>query len=219
MREQYLNLLYDSLDRLKEHVGEYHTLVDKVPIDLKRPGVFFYFDHKLKRQNGNTHRIIRVGRSGAPLKLLFVRGHNNGGGKHRRAIFREYVGKAIIHRDKLHHHFPTWGTPNEHESEHHLEVKTSEYIRPLPFLFISELNHQKRTLIESRSIELLSNKNQAIQIDVPHEDWLGHHLPGDVSASHLWNEEHVDNFQHDNEHRYIELIEVLNISIDQMKVA
>jgi hypothetical protein len=219
MRAHYLDLLYESLHHLRDVLGDYYTLERPLPLELKRPGINFHFDSSILRQNGKSFKIVRVGRTGAPLKLLFHRGHENGGGRHRLSNFREHVGRAMMHKEKLHHLYPGWGKAEPETDEHHLEVKTSTYIRPLPFLHLPELDNKKRKIIECRSIELLSNRNQPVQIDVPHADWLGHHLPGKVAESHLWNTEHVDGFDAQNEERYAELIELINDTVNKIKAA
>ena len=120
--------------------------------------------------------------------------------------------------DDLQHLFPNWGNGNAAVGEHPNEVSTSDYIRNLPYLFLGELNPRSRTLIETRSIELLSNRGQIEAIDVPHDSWLGFELGGAISSSHLWNDRHTNNFQPHNEQRYAELIEEIQNSIDNFHV-
>src|SRR5206468_1683096 len=94
------------------------------------------------------------------------------------------------------------------ERERALEVKVSEYIRALPFLFVAVEDEPDpaslRGVIERNSIALLSNYQRGA-LDPASSMWLGAQLGRDrVRMSGLWNNNHV-NEEYDP--AYLDLLE------------
>jgi hypothetical protein len=99
------------------------------------------------------------------------------------------------------------------EKERALEVKVSEYIRVLPFLFVAVEDEpgpaSLRGVLERNSIALLSNY-QRDAFESPSSTWLGTKSGRDrVRVSGLWNNNHV-NEEYDP--AYLDLLERVCLS-------
>jgi len=171
-------------------------------------GVYFFHESGELRPNG-TARVVRVGTHAlteASQTTLWdrlrqhrghIRGPNAGGVNHRASVFRRHVGAAIIRRDGLgrelldswlDRHNPSVrvaarGAP--------IEVKVSQYIGDMPFLWLSVPERSDRDSIERNSIALLSRRVGGL--DIPSPGWLGHYAEREeIRGSGLWNVNHVD---------------------------
>lgn len=213
-RRKDLDRFYDILKGLEAKVKEKRLLMNcNGRMDWPLRGVYFFFEEGEFRDDGVRQRIVRVGthaiKNGSNTRLWtrlcthrgFVRGNFQRGGNHRASVFRLHIGMAIIQRDGLHEKYKEWGhnssaTRITRENEHPLEVKVSEKIRSMPFLWLKVADspgpHSLRKFIEKNSIALLSNYYN-LPIDEPSKGWLGHHsLNVRVKYSGLWNDEYVD---------------------------
>lgn len=221
MRDDFLHQLYQSLSVLKEKQNGYHYLVNQIPAHTIVSGVYFFFDNNILREDTLTLKVMRVGKSQILRKRFKYHKGNlgNGGGAHRNSVFRQHIGKAFILRDHLQALYPKWGIgKGAQPGEYQLEVAISSYIRQLPYLFLHVPNLYEIELIETRSIELLSNSNPLLQTDVPNVDWLGYNLVGEIANSNLWNIDYVNNYQPGIFQRYEQFIGVLNNLIDDFNL-
>lgn len=213
-RRSDLSRLYDLLDRLEASVGGKQRLKDSTGyMDWPDRGVYFFFAQDETRDSTDQLRLTRVGThavstgSGTSLwnRLRTHRGSNRGtyedGGNHRGSVFRKRVGEAMIVRDDLHDEHPHWGDGSSAGRERRLaelehERRVSEYIRDLPFLWVSIDDEpgpdSDRAYIERNAISLVSNYAKA-SIDTRDEGWLGKDSPRDeINQSGLWNINHVE---------------------------
>ena len=209
-RGRDLQRFYELLERLKSRVGGARKLAAcDGGMGWPARGVYFFFEPSERRSDsGDGHRVSRVGthalargsKSKLWARLAQHRGSGNtGGGNHRGSVFRLLLGAALIRRDGL--SYPEWGKKGSaskeiRQAEHALECAVSDYIRGLPFLWMSvhdEPSPQSmRGYIERNSIALLSNWGREGR-DPPSENWLGHHSHKEkVRKSGLWNSNHVD---------------------------
>ena len=128
-----------------------------------------------------THGLTATSKATLWGRLSQHRGQltgRNPGGNHRGSVFRRHVGAALIRRDGrpndllvswLDRHRP----PGERASqEPDIERKVSDYIRAMPFLWLSVPDRADRGYLESNSIALLSCL--ANGPDLPGASWLGH---------------------------------------------
>jgi len=107
----------------------------------------------------------------------------------------------MIERDDLSDEYPHWGKgssagPDRRLSELEHERRVSEYIRDLPFLWVSVDDEpgpsSDRADIERNTIALVSNF-ESEPLDPRNEDWLGKASPcREIQKSGLWNVNHVD---------------------------
>lgn len=173
-------------------------------------GVYFFFENgELRTDSGNGLRVVRVGthcisknsKTRFWTRLSQHRGLQNGGGNHRGSIFRQVVGEALgkvypeIHTD-------TWldigaSIPLVKEAEYPLECRVSDYIRNMPFLWVTigdpASKNSRRAYIERNTIALLSNHAKIDIVDVHSQFWLGQHSSNkDIRSSGLWNSRHVN---------------------------
>jgi len=213
-RENDLDRLYALLTDLEGRVGGKQRLGDCTGyMDWPDRGVYFFFAHDEHRNTGDQHRLTRIGThavssgSGTSLwdRLRTHRGANSGtygdGGNHRGSVFRKRVGEALIERHDLHDEYPYWGEGSSagrdrRLAEHDHEKRVSDYIRDLPFLWISVDDKpgpdSDRAYIERNAIALVSNF-QKDSLDSRREDWLGNHSPRqEIRGSGLWNINHVE---------------------------
>ncbi|AGB15226.1 hypothetical protein Halru_0595 [Halovivax ruber XH-70] len=213
-RRDDLDRLYDLLDRLDDRVGGAKTLTDCTGyMDWPERGLYVFFADGETRDGTEQPRLTRVGThavssgSGASLweRLRAHRGVNSGtfggGGNHRMSVFRKRVGEAMIHHDGIQEELSNWGEGNSanrdtRHDEHDHEVRVSEYIRDLPFLWIDVDDEpgpdSERAYLESNLIALVSNYKTE-PIDPRASDWLGGHCPSEpIRNSGLWNVNHVD---------------------------
>ncbi|ELZ12015.1 hypothetical protein C479_06202 [Halovivax asiaticus JCM 14624] len=213
-RRDDLDRLYDLLDRLDDRVGGAKTLDDCTGyMDWPERGLYVFFADGETRDGTDQPRVTRVGThavssgSGTSLwnRLRAHRGANSGtyggGGNHRGSVFRKRVGEALLARDDLEADYPEWGVGSSADKdvrldEHDHEVRVSECIRDLPFLWIDVDDEpgpdSERAYLESNLIALVSNY-ETEPIDPRAGDWLGRHCPSEpIRSSGLWNVNHVD---------------------------
>ncbi|WP_247731078.1 hypothetical protein [Halovivax limisalsi] len=213
-RRDDLDRLYHLLDRFDERVGGAKTLDDCTGYtDWPERGIYVFFAADESREGSDQPRITRIGThavssgSGTTLwnRLRTHRGANRGtyegGGNHRGSVFRKRVGEALLARADLEDDYPEWGVGSSAGRDRRLseldhEVRVSEYIRNLPFLWIDVDDEpgpdSERAYLESNLIALVSNYG-AEPIDPRASDWLGRHCPSEaIRKSGLWNVNHVD---------------------------
>jgi hypothetical protein len=91
-----------------------------------------------------------------------IGGRYAGGGNHRASVFRRHVGAAIIRRERLSRELLDSWLDRHNPSvqmaaqEAPIEVKVSQYIGSMPFLWLSVPERPDRHSIERNSIALLS---------------------------------------------------------------
>ena len=211
---------YDILGDLERRLGGKRLLADcNGRMDWPARGVYFFFeDGEYRADSGDTMRVVRVGTHALTQtsqttlwnRLSQHRGTATGGGNHRGSIFRLVVGAAIKARNGWHEP-ASWGIANDlgkaarkfgkpvdevKAEEQRLEQLVGEYIRAMPFLWVSVEDapggDNARAVIERNSIALLSNFNHA-PLDAPSPAWLGRFSDRQrVRTSGLWNNNHVD---------------------------
>ena len=141
-----------------------------------------------------------------------------GVGSHRASVFRGLVGRALTARGDCELP-PTWRSANEDPrtkngmtsavarrfgltraevlaSEADLEGRVSDYIGPMPFLWLAVPDdpgpESARGRVERGAIGLLSHYSAPAE-DPPSAHWLGHHSDRErIRESGLWNSQHVD---------------------------
>lgn len=180
MRQNLINSIYIILKNLKdkEFNNGYSYLIDVIPEDFNQSGLYFFFDPAVIRNNGQF-KIIRIGITGANENNRLLR-HKNGpfGG----SVFREHIGRAL----------------NQLNNQNFDEHSISDYINKLPYIFLPINNQDELKLLERRCIQIVSNKNQDMQIDVPLDNWLGYQVGANInlniSKSHLWNVHHTGGY-------------------------
>ena len=201
--------VYVLLDELACRVGGPRLLRDCIG-DSGWPshGVYFFYESGELRPNG-TDRVVRVGTHAlteASQATLWdrlsqhrgpIRGRNAGGGNHRASVFRRHVGAAIIRREGfsrelldswLDRHNPSAQMATQ---EAPIEVKVSQCIGSMPFLWLSVPERSDRDSIERNSIGLLSRRVGGL--DIPSPGWLGHYAEREqIRDSGLWNVDHAD---------------------------
>ena len=211
-RRRDTDRFYEIMMHLEKRVDGTRCLVNCIgAMDWPKQGVYFFFEGGETRKTGES-RVVRVGthavsqNSKARLwdRLRTHRGtlsgKYRGGGNHRASVFRKLVGSAIIQREHL--KCDNWDVGQSakecvRKAEHYIEVKASNYIRHLPFLWIQAEDKASpnsiRAVIERNTIALLSNFNKHEIIDPSTPNWLGLHSPSErVRHSGLWNQNHVD---------------------------
>lgn len=178
-------------------------------------GIYLFFDENELRTGSNEPRIVRVGAhavkkvGGKATLWERLKQHRGiirtGGGYHRKSVFRLLVGEAINILNDPEEKVATWGKTDMgvREDEHRLEMRVSEYIRGLPFVFMrvdpesdgrEHIYENDRMYLEQNIIALLSNINRGDGGDKPSPNWLGNHSGREkVRTSGLWNNEYVDN--------------------------
>jgi hypothetical protein len=211
-RAKDLNQFYDIMKQLENKVdGKRRLATCDGTLGWPKQGVYFFFEHGETRANGEM-RVVRVGThavSQNSKRSLWERlrthrgpftGKFRGGGNHRASVFRKLVGSAIIAKEQL--QCDSWdirkSVPEEvRNAEHSIEVKVSNCIRSLPFLWVRAKDKASkdsiRAFIEKNTIALLSNYDKPEIFDPPSSNWLGLDSPKEkVQYSGLWNELHVD---------------------------
>lgn len=212
-RRSDLDRLYALFDDLEERVEGKRTLDDCTGyMGWPDRGVYFFFAPEETRTSSDQQRLTRIGThavssgSGTTLwnRLRTHRGANSGsyagGGNHRGSVFRKRIGEALIKRENLADEYPTWGEGSSAArerrlAEHEMEVRVSEYIRELPFLWVNIDDEpgpdSDRAYVERNVISLVSNYAKK-SIDTRDESWLGKDSPRDeINQSGLWNIDHV----------------------------
>lgn len=213
-RKDNLDRFYQLLHRLENEVGGKQLLKDcDGYMDWPDRGIYFFFAGDEQRSDKEHLRLTRVGthavseESGTTLwnRLRTHRGALSGtyegGGNHRGSVFRERVGEALIERHGLQDEYPEWGHGSSagrerRLSELELEKQVSEYIRELPFLWVSVDDEpgpeSDRAYLERNTIALVSNYDKP-PIDPRAEEWLGKDSPSEaIRNSGLWSVNHVE---------------------------
>lgn len=204
-----LRRFYALMDELARRTGGPRRLADcSGSLDWPPRGVYFFMEPgEVRRESGEGSRIVRVGthalkdgsRTTLWKRLSQHKGQRSGGGNHRGSIFRLLIGAALLADGPA--LCATWGQGNNaaravREVERELESRVSAVIGQMPFLFIhiddAPGPGSLRGVIERNAIALLSNYGKR-PLDAASKDWLGARCPRDrVRASHLWNQNHVD---------------------------
>lgn len=175
MRQQLIKRLYEIL-KTHETKHDYHYLRDKIP-QMFSSGVYFFFDKTTPIEN-NQFKITYIGITNPNENNRLDKHKNNDGG----SSFRVSVKKAISIK------FGINGT-----------LSVNDYIHNLPYIFISINDSEVIKNIEQRTIEFISNYNQAIQIHKPNDEWLGYSSDKEkVITSHIWNSDYVKRYNVDN---------------------
>lgn len=221
-RKQHVDHFYELMAKLRDGLGGFRYLSNletKPNMGLPPYGIYFFFEGNENGQLGPDLRVSRIGvngdkNTGGDSRALWgrLKDHRGpatdrsdykGGGQHRGSIFREHVGYAIMMREEedFAHLKEDWGDQDAdvsgiREDEHPLELKISDYIRNLPFLWAridgEPSKDCERALIETHITRLISNMNKENQIYGPREDWLGYHSPYcRVRESGLWSVEDI----------------------------
>ena len=210
-RTEDLDRFYILLKRLEQKTGKRKLAQCNGRMVWPQRGLYFflstdeYHDDFPRVTRVGTHAVSRTSSTTLWNRLITHRGTLGGkmanGGNHRGSIFRLRVGEALIHRDGLQDEHPSWGKGSNAPSdvkadEHPMELRVSEYIRELPFLWLEVDDDpgpdSDRAYIERNSIALLSNYDKTT-IDERIKSWLGNNSPVDkIRRSGLWNSDHVD---------------------------
>jgi hypothetical protein len=199
---------YDLLDQLVDRAGGPFHLVDPgLSRTCPTAGLYFFFEDGEQRPNGRP-RVVRIGthglRPGSTATLWNrlrqhrgrLRGSNPGGGNHRGSIFRRHVGAALLRRDGDTEVLRSWmsdtAEPGLKALENAVEVRVSEVIRAMPFVWLSVPTRpngtSERGVLERNLIALLAGGAEPAS-----PSWLGQFAAsGKVRASGLWNVNHVN---------------------------
>ena len=228
-RVSNLVTFYNILSQLAERHGGRKTLA-AAESDQVWParGIYFFFEPgEVRTVSGEGDRVVRVAshsfsaNSPSPFwgGLLGTRGGPSGRGNHRASIFRQLVGEALLRRSGR--SLPSWGVGSSQRDtasklsvdlavvmaeEGALEVEVSDYIRRMPFTWMSTppgpSPDGRRAYYERQAIALLSNATG--RADPPSPDWLGRLSSRErVRASGLWNSNHV---QRDYSDKFLEAL-------------
>lgn len=205
-----LRRFYALMDELARRTGGPRRLAEcSGRMEWPPRGVYFFMEpDEVRRESGEGLRIVRVGthalkdqsRTTLWKRLSQHKGQaRSSGGNHRGSIFRLLVGAALLADDPA--LCVTWGQGNNaaraiREAERNLESRVSAVIGQMPFLFLhigDDPGPQSlRGMIERNAIALLSNSGKT-PLDAASKGWLGYRCPRErVKASHLWNQNHVD---------------------------
>ena len=230
---------YEILGKLERRVGGRRILAECSKYSgWPIRGVYFFMEHGEERsESGEGLRVVRIGthsvKTGGSKTSLWDRlskhkGSRSGVGNHRGSVFRLLVGRTLINKESI--KCETWEsktTPSPRGVEQYVEIRVSETIGRMPFLWLEVDDNDEskganlRNYIESNAIALLSifctNKSK---IDDPSAGWLGYHctdtkgnLNKKVRESGLWNQDHVDS------DRYCpEFLDRLEELVEQMEV-
>lgn len=205
-----LRRFYALMDELARRTGGPRCLAEcSGRMEWPPRGVYFFMEPgEVRRESGEGLRIVRVGthalkdgsRTTLWKRLSQHKGQAlSGGGNHRGSIFRLLIGAALLADEPT--LCATWGQGSNaartiREAERELESRVSAVIGQMPFLFLhigDDPGPQSlRGAIERNAIALLSNSGKT-PLDAASKDWLGARCPRErVRASHLWNQNHVD---------------------------
>jgi len=202
---------YGLLDRLTDEIGGLRRLADcDGRMIWPRRGVYFFFEPgEFRSGSGVGPRVVRVGThalkqdSGSTLwgRLAQHRGPISPvAGNHRGSVFRLLVGLALARRNPQ-IAVPSWAQGSSapldvtcHERD--LEALVSQVIGDMRVLALpiddDPSPESLRGFVERNAIALLSDYDRT-QVDPPSPTWLGRFCPRNrVSASGLWNSNHVD---------------------------
>jgi len=215
-----LNEFYKILERLENGLGGKRILKNcNGKMEWPKYGVYFFFDkNEFRLLDQNFLRIVRVGTHGVSLgskstlwnRLRTHKGTNDGIGNHRASVFRLHVGAALMNKNQNRFQINTWGklksaSKNIRSLEIKLEKSVSNYIRDLPFLWISVYDEpgpkSDRSYIERNLISLLSGPRGPI--DIASKNWLGNYSPHhSIRKSALWNINHIEEIF---DHNFLEI--------------
>lgn len=177
MRQQLINRLYEILKTHETKHG-YHYLKDTIP-QMFKSGVYFFFD-KITPIENNQFKLTYIGITNPNENNRLEKHKKNNGA----SSFRDSVKKAISIKFGI----------NSTSS-------VNGYIHNLPYIFILINVKEDIEKIEQRTIELISNYNQAIQIHKPNDEWLGYSSDKEkVRTSHIWNSNYVIKYNVDNDY-------------------
>jgi hypothetical protein len=218
-RHPDLDRLYGLLAELRDRLGGYKHLRDcNGRMTWPRRGVYFIFENGERREDGQTPRMVRVGRhavSAGSRTTLWNRLSQHrgtaaalGGGNHRGSIFRLHVGAALpaCQPEQFTTARPTWGRGSTADSttrsaEVDLEQAVSRYIGAMPFPWVAVDDEPGRTserhVGEANTIALLSNALRPADpgrtpVDTASPGWLGRHAARpETRLSGLWNVDFV----------------------------
>jgi hypothetical protein len=210
-RRECIQKFYSILEKLEKKIGYRYLGQCHGKMTWPNRGIYFFFEAGEFRSKTNKFRVVRIGTHAVSKNSKTslwnrLRGHrgnlsgkHKGGGNHRGSIFRLHVGTAIINKENL--HYNSWGIGSSAATqirnyEHPLEIKVSDKILSMPFLWLKADDtpdpQSIRKFIERNSIALLSNYQKTV-IDPPSLNWLGNYCNnGSVSKSGLWNVDHTD---------------------------
>jgi len=174
-----LDHFHGILQDLEDRLGGRRCLADCYgKMNWPRRGLYFFFEQSEARSSRSGLRVVRVGTHAVKRDCCTtlwdrLRTHRGsltgrwaGGGNHRASVFRLHIGMAILRREGLEKHYPTWmklssATAEIKSHERSIERKVSQYIRAMPFLWLKvdaiPGPESKRVYIERNSIGLLSN--------------------------------------------------------------
>lgn len=209
-RVEWLDGFYELIGHLRQRLGGYLRLRDCTGrMAWPERGLYFFFEHGELRAHGTELRVVRVGthaviatsRTTLWNRLAQHRGTLVPvGGNHRGSIFRLLVGEALLRSGRFTEPMPNWGVGSTasaevRQKERKLEVKVSETIGAMPFLWLSIHDvpgpASLRPYIERNAIALLSNYSVS-PVDQPSAGWLGRFSGREaVVRSGLWNSNHV----------------------------
>lgn len=201
------NRFYDILADLNARVGVRHLKDCDGRMGWPQRGVYFFFEYGEHRSDGDTPRVVHVGTHAVSAgsktalwdRLAMHRGTQAGHGDHRASVFRQWIGAALLARDKTLAPKPlTWGKGSKakrsvREAEVHVEEAVSTYIGSMLFLWVEADDEPGKTsirsVIKTNTIALLSYCGEMSDMDAhPSNMWLGHCCPrGAVQRSGLWN--------------------------------
>ena len=189
MREELINELYNVLNQNLNVLGGYRYLNNPIPNDFNIPGLYFFFDENIVLENGFI-KIVRIGISKVNGKTRLGK-HRNGNTSN--SVFSKHVSNSLNNFN---------GGVNQQE--------IINYINVLPYLFIPVQNLVDLMELEARFIELISNSTINHHIHPANNNWLGFHNDNiNIQNSHLWNDDHVNNFVN-NPVIYQNAINILN---------
>ena len=233
---------YEILGNLERRVGGRRILAECSKYSgWPTRGVYFFMEPGEERsESGEGLRIVRIGthsvKTGGSKTSLWDRlskhkGPRSGVGNHRGSVFRLLVGRALINKESI--KCETWEsktTPSPRGVEQYVEIRVSETIGRMPFLWLEVDNAydmgagaKLRRYIESNTIALLSNfcTNKS-KIDEPSAGWLGYHCTDtkgnlnqeDQRIGALESEDQVDSDRYCP--KFLDRLEEL---VEQMEVA
>jgi hypothetical protein len=163
MRNLLIERLYQILKNHEVNNGHFY-LQNPIPTSFTC-GIYFFFD-KITPISEDQFKITYIG--------ITKNNKNNRLEKHQYkgpSSFRDHVGEAIENRN---------GVSNN--------LLIDQYIHNLPYIFITINDIDDLKMIETRTIELVSNYNQIPAIHIPNKEWLGYlHLQSIIPKAHIWN--------------------------------
>lgn len=206
MRDTDITRFYELLGELKQRLGGPRRLRDcSAESGWPVNGVYFFFEEGENRRTGQDPRVVRVGTQAVKKtaesrqtlwkRLDAHRGRQDGeiGPRHSHSIFRKHIGGAIILRDQLGgtEVLDNWYHCRRQPLADLIELKVSQHIGVMPFLWLDVPDIEMRTHIETGAIALLSRRTGVA--DPPSPNWLGLHARKDpIRTSGLWNVHHTN---------------------------